>query len=289
MIRLKGLKDGERGRSGLKVSYFSSTTLVSYYISQYHPHFPQCRPTSFWLRKSSDQVQDMRKTTQLKHSSTPGLEADIMRSLVITANDDTNSQSNDRPTLPAELISKIILELQQDRQYAVLAKMAQVNSTFYDLVISKLYETITITEDNKYVISHGIHPSQHHRWIIFLDENGIDQDYIEPPPKGYKTRKDRAFECCVGLIVDTPVEDLVQSIEDIVDLLPQDRLGNVEELVFTGRALMRTTYDDVVYDLAQILPPFTPVMAADEFNQLPRTKRVILHIVADDFRRESPR
>ena len=231
----------------------------------------------------------MRKTTQLKHSSTPGLEADIMRSLVITANDDNNSQSNDRPTLPAELISKIILELQQDRQYAVLAKMAQVNSTFYDLVIPKLYETITITEDNKYVISHGIHPSQHHRWIIFLDENGIDQDYIEPPPEGYKTRKDRAFECCVRLIVDTPVEDLVQSMEDIVDLLPQDRLGNVEELVFTGRAPMRTTYDDVVYDLAQILPPFTPVMAADEFNQLPRTKRVILHIVADDFRRESPR
>jgi hypothetical protein len=160
--------------------------------------------------------------------------------------------------------------------------MAQVNSTFYDLVIPKLYETITITQDNKHVIDCGLHSSPNHRKMSVPDENGVDEHYSESLPKDYKSRKDRAIEWCVRLVVDTPVEGLVRSIEYIVDLLPQDRLGSVEELVYTRRALVMPEHDDDVRHLHHILPPFTPAGATDgDIDQLPKTKRVILHLSDD--------
>jgi hypothetical protein len=231
----------------------------------------------------------MRKTIQLKHSATLGLDPDIMRSLVITAVDDFDAHSNNGPTLPAELVSKIILELQQDRQYAVLAKMAQVNSTFYDLVIPKLYETVTITAENKYRMYYGLHPSQYHKWSTLVDDNGntiIDPD--EPPYNNTKTRKDRAIEWCRRLIIDTPTEELVNSIEYVVDLLPHHRYGKVEELIVIRRAMRNPRADEDTWSLFKILPPFAPLGTRDEdVDQIPQIKRVMIH-VADDFGRPHP-
>jgi hypothetical protein len=51
----------------------------------------------------------------------------------ITRNANGKPTSNG-PALPADLISMIISNIQQDRLYATLAKMAQANSTFYDEV-----------------------------------------------------------------------------------------------------------------------------------------------------------
>jgi len=178
------------------------------------------------------------------HSSTNGLDPGIMQSLVIATNDDANSHSNDRPTLPAELVSKIITYIQHNQQYATLAKMAQTNSTFYDIVIPKLYETITITKNNSTIVSYGTNSLGHHRWKSCVDKDGDDKEDLQPSLELIKTRKDRAIEWCVRLIIDTPTKSLVDGIKYLVNLLPHHRYAKVEELGFTRRAMRNARTDE---------------------------------------------
>jgi len=204
-----------------------------------------------------------------------------MRPLVIDSNKDIGSELNDGPTPPAELVSKIIMELQQDRQYAVLAEMALANSTFYDLVIPKLYETVTITAENRDRMTYVSHPSQCHGKIVRVDKDGnVMIDPNEPPHDTTKTRKDRTFEWCRRLIIDTPTAHFMSSIEYIVDLLPHHRYGNVEELVFTRRAMRIPGYYEDVFWLSRILSPMIPIGTGKEVShELPKTKRVVLYVV----------
>ena len=203
-----------------------------------------------------------------------------MRPLVSNPKNDIAPDSNDGPTLPAELVSKIILELQQDRQYAVLAEMALANSTFYDLVIPRLYETVTITTKNKHRISHGTHPPQYDKWTHWVDIDGnVVSDPDQAPYDNMKTRKDRAIEWCSRLIIDTPSTGLVDTIEYITDLLPHHRYGNVEELILTRRVMMDPGYNQYTCSLSEILPPVVSVGTREQVcDQLPRTKRVVIHM-----------
>ena len=203
-----------------------------------------------------------------------------MQPLVINPKNDTAPDSNDAPALPAELVSKIILELQQDRQYAVLAEMALANSTFYGLVIPKLYETVTITSRNKYSISHGTHPPRYDKWTHWLDTDGyVITDPDQPPYVYMKTRKDRAIEWCRRLIIDTPSTSFVDTIEYITDLLPHHRCGNVEELILTRRVMIDPEYDQYTCSLSEILPPVVSIGTREQVcDQLPRTKRVVIHM-----------
>jgi len=219
------------------------------------------------------------------HSSTNGLESGIMQSLVTTTNDDANSLSNDRPTLPAELVSKIITYIQHNQQYATLAKMAQTNSTFYDIVVPKLYETITITKNNITIVSYGTRSLGYHRWTSCVGEDSDDKEDLRPSLDGIKTRKDRAIEWCVRLVVDTPTKSPVDGIKYLVNLLPHHRYGKVEELVFTRRAMRNARADEDTWSLSKILPPFAPIGSRDEdVDCTPQIKRVVLHL-ADDFGR----
>lgn len=163
--------------------------------------------------------------------------------------------------------------------------MAQVSSRFYDLVIPKLYETVTITSDNKYRISYGSHPSQYHKSSALFDDDGnnsVDPD--EPLYDNMKTRKDRAIEWCRRLVIDTPTEQLVKSVEYIADLLPHHRYGNVEELVFTRRAMRSPNEEEDTWWLSKILPTIAPIGTREEVcDQLPRTKRVVI-CLGDHYR-----
>jgi hypothetical protein len=184
----------------------------------------------------------------------------------------TNIDEPNGPTLPLELISKIIVELQHDRQYAVLAKMALVNSTYYDLVIPKLYETVTITDTNKYLIHHGMRAAQ--------DSPVCLEKGVESSPQDTKTSKDRAIDFCVRMIIDTPTDGIEMSIEHMVDRLPHHSYGNVEELVFTSKALRREHSDYTIHYMnLRYFIPRQPINYSSEieYRNL-KTKRVVLHI-----------
>jgi hypothetical protein len=211
-----------------------------------------------------------------------------MRDLVITTNDDADSRLDTRPTLPSELVSKIVSYIHGNQQYATLAKMAQTNSTFYDLVVPKLYETITITKSNSTILSYGTKSVGYHRWTSCVDKDGIYKGNEEPDGQITKTRKDRAIEWCVRLIMDTPTKAPVDGIKYLVNLLPHHRYGKVEELILTRRAMRNPRADEITWSLSKILPPFAPIGTRDEdVDQIPHIKRVVIHL-ADDFGRPHP-
>lgn len=157
--------------------------------------------------------------------------------------------------------------------------MALGNSTFYDLVIPKLYETVTITDTNKHAIHYGMYASQHN--LLFLDKDAQDPYEVMSAPNGNTTRKDQAIDFCVRLIIDLPTNEIELSIEYIVDRLPHQPSGNVEELVFTSKALRRGPKNYGVWktNLPQIIPHNKPINHADDikYRNL-KTKRVVLHL-----------
>jgi len=151
---------------------------------------------------------------------------------------------NDGPTLPSELVSKIFAELQQDRQYAALAKMAQVHSKFYDLVIPILYETITITETNWRRLRMG-HGDRNPEYVelkalnMFLSTARAGDGtcpHRQLGEGGPPSRKDKAVRHCRRLIID-----IVTSLFSIMFALNQrwvcQAYGTVEEVNITRHNL----------------------------------------------------
>jgi len=59
------------------------------------------------------------------------------------------------PTLPVEVIDLIIGHLKADDDLSTLAVAARANHCLYDLVIPRLYETVTINEENWRQVGYG--------------------------------------------------------------------------------------------------------------------------------------
>jgi hypothetical protein len=68
---------------------------------------------------------------------------------------DVDSVSSVGAQLPLELVARIIFELQQERMYKTMAELARTNSTFYDLNIPSLYETIIVSKTNQSLLRYG--------------------------------------------------------------------------------------------------------------------------------------
>jgi len=187
--------------------------------------------------------------------------------------------------LPTELVSDIVTYIRHNQQYATLAKMAQANSAFYDLVISKLYETITITETNWTKVNYGCgyidtccaSPSAQET-ASTKEAVSSDVDGDENSAEDGWTRKDRAIEGCLRLIIDLPIYDIVGSIECFADRLPHQRFGRVEEMVITRRGLMNVWTSDKNRILSNILGPASRKKTGQvALTSIPKTKKVILH------------
>ena len=153
---------------------------------------------------------------------------------------DHNGEKRSRPAIPNEIISQIVTCLQHDRKYATPATVALANSIFYDIVIPKLYETITITETNWRClrVGHGgrnLQPVELKDRNIFLStaRAGDGTCPHRQPGKGRPpSRKDKAVRHCRRLIVD-----IGASLFSIMSALDQRWLcqayGTVEEVVIT--------------------------------------------------------
>ena len=200
---------------------------------------------------------------------------------------DSNVQpTSNGPTLHAELVSIIIFNLQQDRLYATLAKMAQANSTFYNLVIPKLYETVTVTEWSLPRLKYG-HDTCRHR----PREMGVG---IEMNSAGLQqTRKDRAVEHCLRLIIDIPYEFDRNLIDSVIRRKRHEHYNNVYEVVYTTRFFQwdrtrverrrssylrprlegKAKYCKTHHDF----PPPTYQESSDAGKQISRIVRVVLH------------
>jgi hypothetical protein len=162
--------------------------------------------------------------------------------------------------------------------------MAQVNSTFYDLVVPKLYETITITKNNEDILYYGTGSAQYHKWKCSGDENGIVKTHMVVPPEDSRTRKDQAIESCKRLIIDIPTQHPVNWIVYVINLYPSNFHRHVEELVLTRRALSVPGTDETTWCLHDIVPPIRE-RPAGRFLQCSAIKRVVLHL-ANDFGRD---
>jgi hypothetical protein len=149
-----------------------------------------------------------------------------------------------RATLPAELVSKIITCLQHDRKYATLATMALANSTFYDLVIPKLYETIIITETNwkRLRIGHG------DRNLEYVELKALNMflstaragdgtcPHRQLGEGGPPTRKDKAVRHCRRLIIDIGTS-LFSTMFALNQRWVCQAYGAVEEVIITRHNL----------------------------------------------------
>lgn len=183
------------------------------------------------------------------------------------------------PTLLHELVLKIITYRQHDRRYASLASMARANSTFYDLVIPLLYQTVTITETNKYKLKYG-----HGSIVTFPISSSIPDrlsgDLAVQPSCGRKmniqvsgTRKGRAVEYFLRLIVDVAIRSVVGSVEHITEKLPHQCYGNVEEIVFTSRGSVYVRDGDILA-MSDILPVDGPEVV---LRPTAKYERIVIH------------
>jgi hypothetical protein len=95
-----------------------------------------------------------------------------------------------------------------------------------------------------------------------------------------KTCKDSAIENCVRLIIDVGLSTAVVSLRDLVERLPQHRLGNVEEIVYTRRAFQPPSRKKCEGWLAGIPSQVGQNGNHDEdVTSIPKIMRVVLHSV----------
>jgi hypothetical protein len=156
-----------------------------------------------------------------------------------------NDERPSGPIFPIEIISKIITCLQHDRKYATLASMALSNSTFNNLVIPKLYETITITKTNMLKLRYGHETRIMKHSPRSLQPDGVCHDDTDCPSSAetYRSRygtdqprKDWAVRHCLRLIFDIPI-NMVDTIKNLACRLPCQPYGRVEEIVFTSQRI----------------------------------------------------
>jgi hypothetical protein len=163
--------------------------------------------------------------------------------------------------------------------------MAQTSSTFYNLVIPKLYETIIITQTNMFRLTYGCGhidaycPPPSSRTNASL----IEELFGNPNEGGDSaedqwTRKDRAIAHCLRLVIDAPVRGIVESIQCFADRLPQHRFGNVEEMVITRQGLTNNRISSENRIFSSILAPAGRKKTGnDALGSIPSTKKVVLH------------
>ena len=165
--------------------------------------------------------------------------------------------------------------------------MALANSTFYDLVIPKLYETITITKSNMLKLKYG-HETRNMKHLPRNSQpEAVCHDDVNCPSSAetyrsrYDTnqpRKDKAVSHCRRLIIDREMY-LAETIENLACRLPWQPYGRVEEIVFTLEGI---SYG-YAYSLEDVLPPsdlpLGRVCTMDQ--QLFRSRRVVIHTPID--------
>jgi len=175
--------------------------------------------------------------------------------------------------LPLEVVARVVHFLRQQRHYESLAQMAQANTTFYELVISQLYETITITRTNLGKFQHG-HGSRYPAIDGYIDESDSS------PPQ---TRKDNAAKHCRRMIIDVTLARAGKSAKCILDRPIDDHYGNVEELVLSTRALGKPTSKDLsLGELSSYFPSSKSVNAPEgEVQVRLKARRVVLHLPLD--------
>jgi hypothetical protein len=165
--------------------------------------------------------------------------------------------------------------------------MALANSTLYDLVIPKLYETITITKTNRLKLKYG-HETRIMKHLPRLTQpEGVCHDDADCPSSAetYRSRygtnqprKDKAVSHCLRLIIDAEMF-LAGTIDNLAGRLPCQPYGRVEEIVFTLESI---AYGHA-YSLETVLPPsdlpLGHVCPMDQ--QLFRSRRVVIHTPTD--------
>jgi hypothetical protein len=216
-------------------------------------------------------------------TSGPTVDPDSIKTSSTSTTRNPNNEIPSGPIFPIEIISKIVTCLQHDRKYATLASMALANSTFYDLVIPKQYETITITKTNRFKLKYGHDTRIMQHPPRFLQPKGKCYDDADCPSStetylslyGTKQpRKDRAVRHCLRLIFDVPM-CLVPTIQSLTNRLPCQPYGGVEEIVFTHQGISYSYAEP----LAVALPPFDlPAGRVRRMDQrLLKSRRVVIY------------
>jgi hypothetical protein len=73
-------------------------------------------------------------------------------------NQGINFKSNSRRQLPNELIEVIVEHIKVDGNFKTLAAIARASQNMYNIVIPKLYETVTVTAKNEKYVAYGHTP-----------------------------------------------------------------------------------------------------------------------------------
>ena len=69
-----------------------------------------------------------------------------------------DTKVNSRRQLPNELIEVIIEHIKVDGNFKTLAAIARANHNMYNIVIPKLYETVTVKANNERCVAYGHTP-----------------------------------------------------------------------------------------------------------------------------------
>jgi len=216
-------------------------------------------------------------------TSSSALDPDTIKTSSTTP--DPNNEKPSGPTLPIEIISKIVIYLQHDRKYATLASVALANSTFYGLVIPKLYETITITKSNMLKLKYG-HETRIERHLPRNSQpEGVCHDDVNCPSSAetyrshYGTvqpRKDKAVGHCLRLIFDIPI-NVVDTIKNLASRLPCEPYGRVEEILFTRQGISYCCH--AWAQVTVVLPPLGAPCRMDK--ELLKSRRVVIYTPID--------
>jgi hypothetical protein len=185
-----------------------------------------------------------------------------------------------------ELVLKIISNLNHEQQYATIAKLAQVDSTYYKLVMPILYRTIIIDTTNTMELDFGNGTSTSESQMPIPHVSGLDGDWGTrdgtAPEMGLTSGSHRipAEGYCLRLIVDVAIDNIPDSLDRVFDRLC-NRFTNVTEIVFTRRTLQDIQpIDQFTDDPLGNLSPRTSLNAnPDNISiSIRKTMRVVLHL-----------
>jgi len=189
------------------------------------------------------------------------------------------------PPLPIELVYKIMNILNEEQQYASLARMGQANSRFYESAIPKLYETITIGLPNMQAIGFG-----YSNGIVGWQSAIESQQYVysrtpvgsssavSPGATNFHTQRHPAEEYCLRLIIDVPLDNIADSLDRVHGTL-SSRFLNLEEIVYTTAALTDRRLANLG-PKTEGRPNHSPAIKSNAcaVQSTEKTKRIILHL-----------
>ena len=163
--------------------------------------------------------------------------------------------------------------------------MAQANSTFYDLVIPKLYETVILTKENLSLLDYGHGPTAPttHVGDAAGDDGGGSDNLKSTKPDGMSTisiptRKDLAVAYCRRLIIDVTSDAVKDFASYISDRAVHQPYGNIDEIVITMQALKEPRSESNSLPTLVDIPFMTSDTMADETGDTAvKSKRLIAH------------